>query len=146
LEIIGPDDSTAAGRKSLLNIFEQLVDEGFLKNNCELVTQFGMPWGQRLLQALQSMNNLEKLDIMEHDVTFADLAHLFHSCPNITHLNLKLVRQDKRNRNEDLSQDQLKLGFQKLKHLGIAGDIFHGNLFLEIFPYTQYYIFKERRY
>ena len=82
------------------------------------------------------MNNLEKLDIMEYDVTVADLARLFQSCPNITHLHLKVVPQDIWNTKDDLSQNQLRLGFQKLQHLKIVGDCCSGNLFLELFPYV----------
>ena len=101
--IIGPDDNTAAACKNLLKILELLVDEGFLKNNCELVissadcmvAQFeGRTLGSRYLQVIYSMNNLEKLVILEYDMTVADLAHLFQSCPNIIHLHLKLFRHD----------------------------------------------------
>jgi hypothetical protein len=141
--IIGPDDNTAAARKSLLKILELLVDEGFLKNNCELVMQSGKPLGQRFLQVIHSMNNLEKLDIFEYDVTFRDLAHLFQLCPNIIHLRLKLGGHDIIwDSEEDLSQNQLRLGFQKLQLLEIAGYIFDsGNLVLEILPYVIYYNF-----
>jgi hypothetical protein len=142
--IIGPDDNTAASRKRLLKILELLVDEGFLKNNCEMVMPpadwiapfQGRPLGHRYLQVIYSMTNLEKLDIMEYDVTFADLANLFQSCPNIINLHLKLVRHDSdSDSEEDLSQTQLRLGFKKLQHLEFAGYILHsGNLFLEIFP------------
>jgi hypothetical protein len=149
--IIGPDDNTSAARKRLLQILELLVDKGFLKNNCELVMPpadwiapfHGRPLGRRYLQVIYSMNILEKLDIMEYDVTFADLAKLFQLCPNIIHLRLKLVGQDTWDSEEDLSQNQLRLGFQKLQHLEFAGYILHsGNLFLEIFPYVQYYKFN----
>jgi predicted nuclease of predicted toxin-antitoxin system len=154
IQIIGPDDHSTAARKRLLQDLELLVDKGFLKNNCELVMPLadwiapfhGRPLGRRYLQAIYSMNNLEKLDIMEYDVTFADLANLFQSCPNIIHLRLKLVGQDSFDSEEDLSRNQLQLGFQKLHHFEIAGYILHsGELFLEIFPYVQYYKFNKRR-
>ena len=145
--IIGPDDNTAAACKNLLKILELLVDEGFLKNNCELVissadcmvAQFeGRTLGSRYLQVIYSMNNLEKLVILEYDMTVADLAHLFQSCPNIIHLRLKLFRQDLWDMKDDLSLNQLILGFQKLQLLEVAGHFLHsGNkMFLEIFPYA----------
>ena len=145
--IIGPDDNTAAACKNLLKILELLVDEGFLKNNCELVmssadcvvAQFeGRTLGSRYLQVIYSMNNLEKLDIMEFDMTYRDLARLFQSCPNITHLHLKVVCQDIWNTKDDLSQNQLRLGFQKLQLLEIIGSFLpSGNqMLLKIFPYV----------
>ena len=145
--IIGPDDNTATACKNLLKILELLVDEGFLKNNCELVissadcmvAQFERrTLGSRYLQVIYSMNNLEKLVILEYDMTVADLAHLFQSCPNISHLRLKLFRHDILESKNDLLQNQLRLGFQKLQHLQIAGHFLHsGNkMFLEIFPYA----------
>ena len=145
LVIIGPDDNTATACKNLLKILELLVDEGFLKNNCELVmssadcvvAQFeGRTLGSRYLQVIYSMNNLEKLVILEYDMTVADLAHLFQSCPNIIHLHLKLFRHDILESKNDLSQNQLRLGFQKLQHLKIVGDCYSENLFLELFPYA----------
>ena len=144
--IIGPDDYTAAACKSLLKMLEVLVDEGFLKNNCELgmpsadgiIAPFERALGSRFLQVIYSMNNLEKLDIMEYDVTVADLAHLFQSCPNITHLHLKVVPQDIWNTKDDLSQNQLRLGFQKLQLFEIIGSFLpSGNqMLLKIFPYV----------
>ena len=139
LVIIGPDDNTAAAHNSLHKILKLLVDEGFLKNNCELV--ISSPFNSRLLGSqylhlIYSMNNLRKLDIVEYEVTVADLAHLFQSCPNIIHLHLKLFRHDILESKNDLSQNQLRLGFQKLQHLKIVGDCCSGNLFLELFPYV----------
>ena len=140
--IIGPDDNTAAAHNSLHKILKLLVDEGFLKNNCELV--ISSPFNSRLLGSqylhlIYSMNNLRKLDIVEYEVTVADLAHLFQSCPNIIHLHLKLFRHDILESKNDLSQNQLRLGFQKLQHLQIACHFLHsGNqMFLEIFPCVQ---------
>ena len=143
--IIGPDDNTAAACKNLLKILELLVDEGFLKNNCELgmpsadgiIAPFERALGSRFLQVIYSMNNLEKLDIMEYDVTVADLARLFQSCPNIILLHLKLFRIfTLDSENDPKSQNQLRLGFQKLQHLKIVGDCYSGYLFLELFPYV----------
>ena len=127
-------------------MLELLGDEGYFKNNCELVMQCGRPLGQRFLKVIRSMNNLEKLDIFEYNVTFADLAHLFQSCPNIIHLRLKLVGQDIWDSEEDLSQNQLRLGFQKLQYLDILGLVFNsGNLVMEILPYVKYYNFKIKK-
>ena len=137
--IIDPHDYTTATRESLLKILELLVDEGFLKNNCELVISspfISRLLGSQYLHVIYSMNNLRKLDIVEYEVTFADLAHLFQSCPNIIHLHLKLFRQDLWDIKDDLSLNQLILGFQKLQLLEVAGHFLHsGNkMVLEILP------------
>ena len=156
LVIVVPVINPAKACKSLLKILDLLEHKGFLKNNCELqfaeeqmtmIMPFERPLGLRFLEVIRSMHNLEKLDIMEYDVTFSELAHLFQSCPKIIHLHLRLARQDTWDSEEDLSRNQLKLGFQKLQLFKMAGYILHsGNLFLEILPYVKYYNFKERRY
>ena len=145
--IIDPHDYTTATRESLLKILELLVDEGFLKNYCELVmssadcvvAQFeGRTLGSRYLQVIYSMNNLEKLDIMEFDMTYRDLARLFQSCPNIILLHLKLFCIFTWDSENDPSQNQLRLGFQKLQLLEIIGSFLpSGNqMLLKIFPYV----------
>jgi hypothetical protein len=144
--IVGPDDHTTAARKRLLKMLELLRDEGYLKNNCELVLECGMPLGQRFLQVIRSMKNLEKLDLFEYYAIFSDLVHLFQSCPKMTHLRLNFDGQDKWDSEVNLSQDELRLGFQKLQHLEIAGYIVNsGNIVMEILPYVKYYNFKMQK-
>jgi hypothetical protein len=146
LVIVGPGDSTAAARKRLLKMLELLRDEGYLQNNCELVLECGTPLGPRFLQVIRSMKNLEKLDLFEYYALFSDLAHLFQSCPMMTHLRLNFDGQDKWNSKKHLSQDQLRLGFQKLQQLEIAGYIVNsGHIVMEILPYVKYYNFKLQK-
>jgi len=95
---------------------ERLAEKDFFQNNRKLYVLSLWPLSPLLLRVGRFMNNLERVDLSECDVTFENLAHLFRPCPKIVKLNLKLLPLKKWKMNEDL-KNKIRLGFQKLRYI-----------------------------
>ena len=107
--------------ESLLNILEGLAEREFFKNNVKLAV-FSSSLDSRLLRVFGFMNNLEELDSSKCDLTFEHLANIFHSCPKIVKLHVKLFQFKQLNKERDL-KIYLRPRFQQLLYLRINGCI-----------------------
>ena len=83
----GHSDETT---ESLLNIFNQLAEGGFLKNNRTFILK-ELDWSHndRFIQAICSMKNLERLDLWDCEMTFEDNVTVFRSCSKLMELHIK---------------------------------------------------------
>ena len=108
LTIHRPADSAA--KENLLLILQRLVEEGFLKNNRQFAI-FDCSRSPRFVEVIFSMNNLQKLDLWDCELTLEQVAQLFQSCPKLIELHLKLSTCEM---DEDL-KDQLRPGIQRLQ-------------------------------
>ena len=99
--------------KSLLTSLEQLAEEGFFKNNRQLVVRFRSDWplSPPLFGIIRPMINLEILKLWDCELTLEQVAQLFQSCPKLIELHLKLSTCEM---DEDL-KDQLRPGIQRLQ-------------------------------
>ena len=76
--------------ESLLNILHQLAEGGFLKNNrIFILKELDWSHNDRFIQDICSMQNLERLDLWECEVTITDLASVFRSCSKLMDLLIK---------------------------------------------------------
>ena len=103
--------------KSLLTSLEQLAEEGFFKNNRQLVVRFRSDWplSPPLFGIIRPMINLEILKLLDCQLKIEQVAPLFQSCPKLTELHLSLVACEM---DEDL-KNQLRPGFQRLRFVGL---------------------------
>jgi hypothetical protein len=75
----------------------------------------------RLFQVICSMNNLEKLHLLECNLTLTeDLPQLFRSCPKLTELRVRLsdsnrVDRERFERMNEHLKNELRSGFQRLR-------------------------------
>jgi hypothetical protein len=71
----GHSDETT---ESLLNIFNQLAEGGFLKNN-RIFTLKELDWSlnDQFIRDICSMKNLERLDLLDCELTRRDLLNVF---------------------------------------------------------------------
>ena len=96
-------------------IFERLVNRGHLQNSRQLVVNYicpSIPW---IFRVICSMNNLEKLSLLECEPNLAeDLPQLFRSCLKLTQLHLTQLKSQKMEMGEAL-KNELRSGFQRLK-------------------------------
>jgi hypothetical protein len=99
-----------ATMKSLLTNLEQLAEEGFFKNNRQLVVRFRSDWplSPPLFGIIRPMINLEILKL-DCQLKIEQVAQLFQSCPKLTELHLRL---DACEMDADL-KNQLRPGFQR---------------------------------
>jgi hypothetical protein len=69
------------------------------------------------------MNNLEKLELLNLELTLTkNVPQLFRSCPKLTEMRLKLAETQKLEMGEEL-ENELRLGFQRLRRLELDWDI-----------------------
>ena len=134
MAIIDPVDRSVREYKELLKTLELLTDEGSLKNNRELVVYSGWSLDPWFLRINCSMPNLEKLDVMEYDVKFSDLACLFQSCPKLLELRMKLSQSETSEIDENC-RNNFRLGFQRLQCFELGCYVFNSWKFIqEVLP------------
>jgi hypothetical protein len=76
-----------------------------------------------LFRVLRSMNNLEKLELLNLELTLTkNVPQLFRSCPKLTEMRLKLAETQKLEMGEEL-KNELRSGFQRLRRLELDWDI-----------------------
>jgi hypothetical protein len=113
----GHSDETT---ESLLNIFNQLAEGGFLKNN-RIFTLKELDWSlnDRFIQDICSMKNLEGLDLLDCELTREDLLSVFRSCPKLMELRIKTFRSSATSKTiKPMNQEEyneLQLGFKRLR-------------------------------
>jgi hypothetical protein len=92
LMIKHPSGHSHETTESLLNILNQLVEGGFLKNNRIFILQ-ELDWSQneRFIRDICSMRNLERLDLWDCELTMEDLLSVFRSCLKLVELRLKNI-------------------------------------------------------
>jgi hypothetical protein len=99
------------------DIFKRLVEEGVLKNNCELsVSSCSKPHIPWLLGSICFMEKLDRLEFNYFGITLEQLSTLFRSCPELVELDVELDVGQKLEMDDCLKND-LRRGFQKLKIL-----------------------------
>jgi hypothetical protein len=104
-------------------IFERLFEEGVLKKNCELfVSCYSWPHIPRLLGNICSMKKLDRLTLVDCEITLEQLSTLFRSCPELVELSVELDVKQKLEM-DDCLKNELRTGFQKLKLLIFNGHI-----------------------
>jgi hypothetical protein len=116
---------------SLLSILKRLADGGFMKNNRQWIVCCGWSRGPWLFQVIRSMNNLEKLSLLECKLKLTDVQQLFRSCPKLVELHLMLLENDKLEMNEGL-KDDLRSGFQRIRLFDLENCIESWPTILEI--------------
>ena len=105
---------------SHLKIFEQLAEDGFLRNNRSLTVFESIPRRKKFFLSVCSMSNLEVLEMHDCKLIFDDLALLFKSCPRLTKLCLNPFKCNKLGWDQDM-KNSLKPGFQRLKFFRLEG-------------------------
>ena len=116
----------------LLTILKRLADGGFFKNNRQWIVDVGWSRGSWMFQVIRSMNNLEKLSLLECKLTLTDVSQLFRSCPKLTELRLMLFDNQKVGKGEEL-KNELRPGFQRLRRFEFDWDMNSGQVVQEIF-------------
>jgi len=106
-------------KESLLKILERLAREGYLQNNRQLDAEFDGASSSRIVELICSMKNLESLNVYEHDLTPDVLAQVFQSCSKLTELHIATRNYKTLEMAEHLI-NQLRSGFQKLRHLDLV--------------------------
>ena len=115
-----------------LSILKRLADGGFLINNRQWIVDVGWSRGSWMFQVIRSMNNLEKLSLLECKLTLTDVSQLFRSCPKLTELRLMLFDNQKVGTGEEL-KNELRPGFQRLRRFEFDWDMNSGQVVQEIF-------------
>ena len=136
-EIAKSDEKSLEARENCLKILARLAEEGIFENVSQLIVKSKRLFSPRFFQICCSMSNLEKIEIRNPNVQFADVAHFFRSCPNI--IELKLVNMKvafpfgEFEIDEDL-KNQLKLGFQRLQRVELRCNVQYSSreIFLQI--------------
>jgi hypothetical protein len=90
LTIKRPSGHSHETTESLLSILHQLAEGGCLKNNQIFILK-DLDWSHNdpFIQDVCSMKNLEKLDLLDCEVTRKDLLSVFRSCPKLMELRIK---------------------------------------------------------
>ena len=110
-------------RENRLITIERLVEGGFFQNNRQMIVSLHWPSLPRLLPVLHSMNNLEKLSLLEWKLTLTqDVPQLLRSCPNLTELRIKLVERQKVEIGEEL-ENELRPRFERLRLFELEWDM-----------------------
>ena len=99
---------------SLIKTLERLVDGGFL-NNCRVVVDYHWSRSSRFFRDICSMNNLEKLHLIDCKLSLEQLPQLFQSCPKLIELYFPLTC--KKFEMDEEFKNQLRSGFQKIQRL-----------------------------
>ena len=77
--------------ESSLIILERLADGGYFQNNRRMFMKFDSPFITRLIRVIRSMKNLEKLHLLQCNLSLTeDLPQFFRSCPKLTDLRVRL--------------------------------------------------------
>jgi hypothetical protein len=126
LKIIDPGEGLNEPCISPRKVFQLLVEEGFLKNNRELVTSCYWTYIPRFLEDVCSMMKLEKLAIYNSKMKLEQLPPIFKSCPKLVRLRLELCFSEKLEMNEHL-ENELRRGFQRLQLFQFQGHIDHNS-------------------
>jgi hypothetical protein len=120
-------------------ILDRLADGECFQNNRRMIVKFTRPFISRLFRVIRSMINLEKLHLLECNLTLTeDLPQLFRSCPELTELRIRLSDLDQLERerltkmNEDV-KNELRSGFQRLRLLELHLTIYSCPKFQEMF-------------
>jgi len=120
LELTSTWKSGSPADDSLLKILKQLAGKGYLKNNRKLDAQICCSISDyrnsRFIDVICSMNDLEKLNLLNQELTPKVLAHLFQSCPKLTEV---YIATSKTLKMANHLKNQLRSGFQKLRRLHI---------------------------
>jgi hypothetical protein len=103
-------------------IFERLVEEGFLKNSCKLYELCYWSNIPRFLRYICCMKKLQSLHLDKCQLTLEQLSTLFRSCPELVELNLGLDLSLKSDMDEHL-KNELRRGFEKLRLFVLNGYI-----------------------
>jgi hypothetical protein len=116
---------------SRLNTLERLVERGYFQNNRQMILSSWRLSFRRLFQVISSMNHLEKLNLLECDLSLTqDLPQLFRSCPKLTELHLTLFGMLEMG---EKLENELRSGFQRLRLLEFTWDTCSLPLIQEIF-------------
>ena len=117
------DRASYSSKSSIIprQVFERLVEGGFLTNNRKLSVRCHLshfPWFQRYIC---SMKKLEILTL-SCGMKLEQLLPLFWSCPKLVHLNFELIASEKLELDEQ-QKNVLIQGFQRLEHLRFKSHI-----------------------
>jgi len=130
-------DNSFEACENRLKILERLAQEGIFDNVSQLIVKAEKLFSPRFSQIVCSMSNLEKIEIRDRKVQFADLAHFFRSCPKLIKLKLADMNVDfpmgKFKIVKNL-KNQLKLGFQRLERVQLKCNVQYDSwrMFLKI--------------
>jgi hypothetical protein len=129
-------DNSFEACENRLKILERLAQEGIFENVSQLIVKAEKLFSLRFSQIVCSMSNLEKIEIRDRKVQFADLAHFFRSCPKLIKLKLVDMNVDfpmGKFKIVDLN-NQLKLGFQRLERVKLKCNVHYDSwrMFLKI--------------
>jgi hypothetical protein len=102
--------------KSLLQILERLTGEGYLQNNRRLGVHFDCSQSARFVEVICSLENVETLDLLQHELAPDVLARVFQSCPKLTELYIATYLYKTLGVAGHL-KNQLRPGFQKLRRI-----------------------------
>ena len=119
-----------------LSILKRLADGGFLKNNRQWILDVGWSRGPWMFQVIRSMNNLEKLSLLECKLTLTDVSQLFRSCPKLTELHLSLFGRQNSEMGEEL-RNVLRPGFQRISLFQLVWEIDSWPVLQVMFTYVK---------
>jgi hypothetical protein len=109
-----------------------LANRGYFQNNRQMIANSWWPYVPRLLRAIRSMTHLEKLSLLECNLSLAeDLPLLFRSCHKIAELHVRLYDNEKLEM--DKLENELRSGFQRLRLFEVVCYVYSWPVIVEIF-------------
>jgi hypothetical protein len=111
------DGISYSSKSSMLprQVFERLVEGGFLTNNRKLYVRCHLSHFPQFQRYICSMKKLENLTL-SCEMKLEQLLPLFRSCPKLVRLNFKLISSEKLELDEQ-QKNVLVQGFQRLEDL-----------------------------